>query len=507
VFGRRSLRLSKEVRRLEGDVASAQRSLRESPYTVESLRAETEAIRRLLHERARKAHLLAKQREEEAEEKAAASAAASAAAAAPLGPEAPAGVAVPGSGGGGGVEEVAAELDDAAATQQVSKAAVPQLQQQEEEEEMEVEEGQEVEGGFDLTPELKSRFADKSSSLRFVTAEEDARMRKEELAKVFAVRNQAAAGDEKEPSSSLAGVTEASEGASSNDGEGQEFIPADGAAPDDGASRAEGDAGEGQGDTGWVGGTSKGRMKAFGAILEKTLSQSLLGRAPPSGSSAAAGARPGVGRVASGKMRALMSPQRQQQQQQQQQGHQSEKTATKILTPPCKPKSKFFRSIQSPSGPSASGDVGADGSSGPLVPPPPAPMMGLLSQIRARGGEEGGTGSGSNSAGEVKAGMGGLLAQIRAGKGGRGSVSGDSGFDGGEGSSSAQGQGKDSGIVPPPLPQAPAPPLPARSLFSAASPSTAAVSQAPPPDFLAQLRAKAAEKQALRLAAAAETNG
>lgn len=480
VFGRGSFRLSKEIRLLEGQVASAQRALKESPYTVESLLAEAEATRRLQLGRARGGSRLAKLEEDaETGDKEAASAAATADGA--TWKEAPAEVAMPKEG----VAEAAAGLDGAAAAPGTSETA----REQEEREVVmvEVEEGLGVEGGFDPTPELKSRFADKSSSLRFVTAEEDARMRKEELAKVFAARNQATDGDEEEPSSSVAAERGPSEEGGSNGEEeqGQGNIPAD-------------SAGEGQGDASFVGGKSKVGMKAFRAKLESTLSQSLLGRVPPS-VSAAAGATARVGGAGGGKVRVPISPPRRQQQQREQ----PETKAAAILTPPYKNKSKFFRSVESPPGASHTA------SSGPLVPPPPKPMMGLLSQIRARGGGGGGgAGSGSSSAGDVKAGMGGLLAQIRAAKGGRGSSSGDSGTDGEEGSSSAQGKGEDSGVAPPPLPQAPAPPLSARSLFPAAGSSTATATapQGPPPDFLAQLRAKAAEKQALRLAAAAESN-
>eukprot|EP00752_Nemacystus_decipiens_P014162 g12593.t1 len=368
-------RLSKEARRLEGDVASAQRALRESPYTVEFLQAEAEATRCLLTERARKARFLARQ----------------------------------------------------------------QQQQKEQDEGLQVGEGLEVEGAFDPTPELKSRFADKTSSLRFVTAEEDARMRREELASVFAVRNKTASQESS---------SEEGSGGSSEEEAGKSH--ADGAVADD--------AGEGQG-------TTKGRMKAFGAILEKTLSQNMLGRLPTSGSVAAgAAASVGVG----GKMRVLVSPSRRQQQ--------SENKGPAIVAPPCKPKSKFFRSIRSPPGGSNMNDNGngnAGGTGRPLIPPPPppAPMTGLLAQIRAQGG---------------------------------GLSSGGSGVDGDMGATSVLREEGDSSIAPPSLPQPPAPSLPLKSLFAATGASTAGAPQGPPSDFFAQLRAKAAEKQALRRVAEAE---
>ena len=435
-------------------MASAKSTLHESPYTVESLQAETEATRRLLHDRARKARLLAKHHEGiEAEESAAASTAATAAA------------------------------------QQGRETAVAQ---EEEEKDQHAEEGQEVEGGFDPNPELKSRFADKSSSLRFVTAEEDARMRKEELAKVFAVRNQAAAEDEEDPTSSSAAVREMSEEGRSSGGEGQGSTTTGSAAGDDGPSPTADGAGEGQAYEGLVGGKSQGETKAVGAILEKPLSQRLPGRVPPSGSAAAV-ATAGVVGAADWKIQALMSPPRQQQQQQ------SPKKATAPAPPPYKQKSKFFRALWSPPVPSQSVGNGATEPSRPLVTLPPAPMMGLLSQMRAQGG--GGTGSSTNNIGEVQTGMGGLLAQIRAAK----SVSG-SGADGQESSSCTKGKGEDSGVAPSPLSQAPVPPLRARSVFPTAEPYTSAAPQDPPSDFFAQLRAKAAEKQASRLAAMTESN-
>ncbi|CAM9677124.1 unnamed protein product, partial [Hapterophycus canaliculatus] len=180
-------RLSKQVRSLEGDVASAQRALRESPYTVESLRQEAEATRRLLSERARKLRRLAKQqREEEEAEKAAAAA-----------PACDKATNEQGGGVGGGDNELAAAVTAAAAPavqeDEPATAVAATAEENQGDEEEEVEEGLEVEGAFDPNPELQSRFADKSSSLRFVTAEEDARMRKEELAKVFAVKAAAAA--------------------------------------------------------------------------------------------------------------------------------------------------------------------------------------------------------------------------------------------------------------------------------------------------------------------------
>ncbi|CBJ28852.1 conserved unknown protein [Ectocarpus siliculosus] len=369
-------RLAKEARRLEGDVSSAKRALRESPYTVDSLRAEADATRRLLSERARKQRLLAKRKE-----KAAAEAAATEAEAAATEAEA---AATAGSEPG---DEVAIALA-AVVTAVVEKA-----------EDEEVEEGLEVEGAFDPTPELRSRFADKSSSLRFVTADEEARMRKEELASVFAVRDKeaaatvaAAAATEELPA--VRGASESSNAAGGGDGD-QGRVVARGEGAVDGAAVAAGGGGGGGGDGSPAAGSSgmgPGRMKAFGAVLEKTLSQNLFGRAPPPGTTAAAAAA-AAGTGAGGKTMPKKA---------------TADAAAAALTPPCKPKSKFFRSIASPTKPP--NDTGPT-SLPPPPPPPPAPMMGgLLSQIRARGG---------GGAGDA---MGGLLAQIRAA--GRGDADG-----------------------------------------------------------------------------------
>lgn len=95
--------------------------------------------------------------------------------------------------------------------------------------------------------------------------------------------------------------------------------------------------------------------------------------------------------------------------------------------------------------------------------------------------------------------MGGLLAQIRAAKGGAGGSG--TGTGGEEVADSAE-----RGVVAPPPPPPPMPmpmPMP-RSLFAATTTADAAAPQGPPPDFFAQLRAKAAEKQALRRATKAE---
>lgn len=483
---RRPVRLSKEAKRLEGDVASAQRALRENPYTVESLLTEAEATRRLLTERARKARILVKQqqKEKQAKQETLAAGAAAAVAATSVEEASPAAVASGSAEKEGQTEDANRHDDnddnDDIGTAEKTDETIVAHEEQADEEGLEVGEGLEVEGGFDPTPELKSRFADKSSSLRFVTADEDARMRKQDLARVFATRNKVVAAvedeEDKKPSITLTAVKEASEEDSvSSSEEAKRDNPADDGAADD--------AGEEQRIT-------KVQMKAFGAILEKTLSQSMFGRVSPSGSA-------GDGEASEGKMKILMSTTHHQQQ--------LDRDAAAILTPPCKPKSKFFRSIRSPSAASRVDNDGTSNITGtgqPLAVPPPPPMMGLLSQIRGRGG--GVTGSGSSSGDRVHAGMGELLAQIRAAKGNGGI---GSRVDSDQGADSVLGEGKDSGIVPPPLPKPPAHPLPHRSLFAAAGPITAtAAPQGPPPDFLAQVRAKAAEKQSLRCAAETESD-
>ncbi|CAM9878848.1 unnamed protein product [Ectocarpus sp. 4 AP-2014] len=446
-------RLAKEARRLEGDVSSAKRALRESPYTVDSLRAEADATRRLLAERARKQRILAKQKEKAAAEAAATEAEAAATEAEAAATEAEA-TATAGSEPG---DEVAIALA-AVVTAVVEKA-----------EDEEVEEGLEVEGAFDPTPELRSRFADKSSSLRFVTADEEARMRKEELASVFAVRDKeaaatvaAAAATEELPA--VRGASESSNAAGGSDGDQGRVVARGEGAVDGAAVAAGGGGGGGGGDGSPVAGSSvmgPGRMKAFGAVLEKTLSQNLFGRAPPPGTTAAAAA---AGTGAGGKTMPKKA---------------TADAVAAALTPLCKPKSKFFRSIASPTKPP--NDTGPTSLPPPPPPPPPAPMIGgLLSQIRARGG---------GGAGDA---MGGLLAQIRAA--GRGDADGKVVSPEGEASCAA---------VPPPPP--PALPVPQRSLFATADPSRGAPAavQGPPPDFFAQVRAKAAERQALRRAAEA----
>ncbi|CAM9118472.1 unnamed protein product, partial [Scytosiphon promiscuus] len=429
--------LAKEVKRLEGDVASAQRALRESPYTVQSLLDEAAATRRLLSERAKKARLLAKQQREKAEaEKAAAAAAVVAAAAAAASDAA---TKEQGDGATGGDEDpsAATAAATAPAVQEAESARASAVVAVEEEDEVEqVEEGLEVEGAFDPDPELQSRFADKSSSLRFVTAEEDARMRKEELAKVFAAKAAEAAAaaacglSAGTPVAAAKDALEGGDGAAADGkaaGEGKGGVGAavqplfvGGGAPAASAatggssgSLSESDDADATGKATAaeelvVGGGShaKDRMKAFGAVLEKTLSQSFFERAPPPGSAAAAAAVGGGGV----KARALMSPPRPSKNNSATAAA-AAAAAAGILTPPCKPKSKFFRSIQSPStaGQPDVGGVGGRSTVPSSPPPPPPPMMGLLSQIRARG-----------DGGKAPAGMGGLLAQIRAKGGGGG---------------------------------------------------------------------------------------
>lgn len=397
------------------------------------------------------------------------------------------------------------------------------------EEDGEVQDGLEVEGPFNSKPELKSRLADKNSSLKFVTAEEDARMRKEELAKVFGARD-TAGGAVKAATLSLAPVPEG-EVASKGVTNGGQDVPT-------GAGQSDALAGPGMGvETiakqkggealagGLVGGgDAKGRIKAFGAILEKTLNQNMSGRAPPPG--AVAGGKhlqEGFG----GKGR-FLSPNRQAANLTVAGSNKKEERACSI-SPQCKPKSKFFRSICSPTkgnDAEAAAGVRATADAPPIRPSPP-PMMGLLSQIRAaREGE--GAGGGQND--EKAAVPGGLLAQIRAQRnereGGRGNETkavmggllAQIQAKAGDQNKAAEGATED-GVVATsghkvtsashPMPPPPPPPPPMtqpRSLFgNTAGSSGARTGQggvAPPPDFLAEVRAKAAAREALRRAAA-----
>lgn len=310
-------RLSKEASRLESEVSSAQRVLRKSPYTVDSLRAEAEATRRLLSERATKLPLLANEEQhgQTEQEQGTASAA--------------------GSKDGGG-----------------PASAVSSSDEENNGPDMEVAEGSEVEGAFDPTPEIKSRFADKSSSLRFVTPEEEKKKRREEMAAVFAGRDEATAAEAAEHGS--------------------------GGGSDGGGSRPEGPAAaEGAEKASELVHSehTNGLTKALGSALEKKLGPSFFVRAPPPGSAAAC-----AGRVMGTKRRVARIPQKQQ-------PHRSKKKAAAIPTPRFEPKSKLFRSLLTP--PRAAGAAGR--SACPPPPPPPLPSVagGLLEQIRTKGGGRG----------------------------------------------------------------------------------------------------------------------
>ena len=143
-------RLAREIKRFEAKVATAERALKDAPCTVESLRAEKNVTRALLVDRAEKRRLLMAKQEKQRNE-------------------------------GDGEAAEASEADAGACG---ANAPGPD----------EDEEGLEVEELFDPEPEVKSRFGDKRSLLKFVTAGEDARMRREELAMVFGDREAIGAG-------------------------------------------------------------------------------------------------------------------------------------------------------------------------------------------------------------------------------------------------------------------------------------------------------------------------
>lgn len=447
-----------------------------------------------------------------------------------------------------------------------------------------------IEGPFDSEPELQSRLADKSSSLKFVTAEEDARMRREELTKAMAAREPlpeerrslsagAVAGGESErvdPATSdsstgeTAGATaeavtaetaaaEAAAAASGGD-QGKE-----GEAAAVLAATREGDEGRNAGATG--GGTGASRIKAFGAILEKTLSKNMMfssARAAVAGGSGSGGGLPTSPRVAAGVVsgdesgaagsgsgtRKLLSPPAPGS------GHRDARTShgdsgiPKILakTPPCKPKSKFFKSIRGNTGAQGSGESNSSPSSdgGQLKSllvsssspqPPPQIRLGLLAQIRQKSAGAGLAGANGDSTRRAlpplpPPAMGGLLAQIRAraDKVKGGGNSGEEIREGGEeeavarenksgtdyssvcaagGTAPAPATVEDpvaaleTAVAPLPSPPPPALPMPLlkpRSLFgqAAASAFRMGATAGAPPDFLAELREKATAKAVLR---------
>ncbi|CAM9444220.1 unnamed protein product, partial [Ectocarpus sp. 12 AP-2014] len=371
-------RLSKEEKRLEGLMASAARALRDSPSTVDGTLEEAAATRRLLSDRARKLRLSAMQQQQQRAEAAATTSTANATPSTP------------------------AREDDGPAS------AAAAVDENEDEGEVEVAKGSEVEGAFDPTPELRSRRSDKSRSLRFVTADEEAKIRKEELARVFSSRGM--------PAKAVAvGASE--------DGGGKSTTGAGGVGTGvdvDGEDAAAGEKASVDGGSGL--GHANSRIKAFGAVLEKTLSKTLHRRAPPPGTTAAgAGSRKASMPVtASRPQRAV-----------------DEKAAGIAAATSWKPKSKLFRVFLSASA-ARKDDGDGSRSTGGLPPPPPsppAPMLGMLSQIRTLGEVGGGGGCGTQSGGsQAPAGVGGLLTEIRA-RGDRG------GGGGGGGTQSGGGQG------------------------------------------------------------------
>ncbi|CAN0157816.1 unnamed protein product, partial [Ectocarpus fasciculatus] len=395
-------RLSKETKRLEGEVASAARALRESPSTVEGTLKEAAATRRLLSKRSRKLlRLSAKRHTKEAATSATATATASS-------PPAPACE----KGGQVGAE---AEAGSAAEEEQTEAEEVQEEdeQKEEEEEELEVEAGSLVAGAFDPTPELKSRLNDSRNSLRFVTADEEARIRKDELAMVFSFSGRCSG------TTGANGVSEEHGSSSSSSGGGDDTGCDEEAGERASADRAGSDSGLDGG-----GGNARSRVKAFGAMLESTLSKTLVSAPAPSGST-------GPTRRASCFSAFPPRPERE---------SNDKRAATIADDTPWEPKSKHFRSLQPANGSGAGAGSGGPRSLGGLPPPPPAPMLGMLSQIRARGNN-----GGSRSTGCLRppappppppAPMLGMLSEIRA-RGGSASARGDGGAQSGGGQAPA----------------------------------------------------------------------
>ena len=579
-------RLAKEAKQLEADLASAERALKEAPYTVESLQTEAKQTKALLLKRAEKRRLRLraereqrekdrKERRERRERQAEKSE-----------------VSVPGvgvgkdgggvgmgdagghagSGGGGsagGTRRSSASGTCSSRTSRISSnssasngkdakeasgeaadaATDPEEDGEgEENREVEVAEGLEVEGAFEPEPELRSRFGDKSNSLRFVTAEEDARMRREELAKVFGARDAAdaavvtmgAAGQPPDVGNRVATGDDAGKdvvGAEEVAGARKTVAAMTSALQDGKVVEVAGEEGSRDPDAGLVGGgDARERMKAFGAVLERTMSSNNWGgRAAPLGTTPSGGCgggdsgpkNPLSGLVGKGR---FLSPTRQGAGGGASGGEKSEAKAA-VLSPPCKPKSKFFRSIQSPTREGSDSDAAATeagAAAGPqfnsplargLLPPPlprpPAAQLGLLSEIVSRGGAHGG---------EKKSGPVDLLAAIRARAGNLNSVSVG-------GASVGQTEEKEApitntttntntmvdsfsggpavGLPVPPTTGVPMPPPPPpvgikpRSLFAAAKPCAAGGGRgggggAPPLNMFAELKAKAAAREAKR---------
>ena len=559
------IRLAKEAKRLEADVASAERALAEGPYTVESLEAEAEQTKALLLKRAEKRRrlLLAerekrrkerelreKERRERRERQAEEMSGASAAPGAAVEKESAGGDAgavvgdaedQSGSGSPGGScgtnssSNCGNKGEDNKGAGDTADADVATESKEEGEGEV-VAEGLEVEGAFEPEPELRSRFGDKSNSLRFVTAEEDARMRKEELAKVFGARDAAGATD-----AAAAAVAGGATGPPPDGGDGatagqedQKTFGGDGEAGSErvrktvaamtsdlqGANAASEEAGQGvyrHPDAGLVvGRTSREKRNMVCAQLEEMLSRG--GRAPPPGTTSGGGGDGGGGggprNLASGLSGkgTFSTPTRQGGARAA--GEKSDVKAA-VLSPPCEPKSKFFRSMQSPTRGDSDAATQATAAGPSILPPPPsrppAPQLGFLSEIVSRGGAR---------AGEKKAVPGGLFAEIRARAGkGSGASAVETGFGGAEEKGDAPtttitttttvaslGGGSVAVLPPPPaasgMPPPPPPPPPSvglkpRALFASGGRGGGGAA-APPLNMFAELKAKAAARQAKR---------
>lgn len=515
---------------MEADVASAQRALSESPYTLESLRAEQEAIAALLERRAAAAAVencrllrIAERRDkeetecedgkgegEERREVGAKCLTAEGMAKSEHGADAE---------DGSDTEKRATEVtrDADVKTTIVGKEEAPELSAPGGEGER-----VEIEGVFDPEPQLRSRLADKSSSLKFVTAEEEARMRKYELAKAIGASRALAVFEEAEamigeesrpPAGDASAAVPTADSTAAPAGRSKDLEMADAGVVD--AVLCEDGGGTGNGG-------ARERIKAFGAILEKTLSQSKFPRAPTAtlGANAAAnGAGTGAGgaqspRAVSGVVgrRRFLSPNSRETRLPGENLQSPAKAVAK--TPPCTPKSKFFKSITD-SNKACNMERDRDTtpfSEGQASVAPPV-RLGFLDQIRAKAA---GTGGGGAEACEMRwpppPAMGGLLAQIRAKASNLTDGSSSSqeesdnkavqntnangsfalrstvceSFVGGSASEEAAVE-----VPPPPV----ATPLQQVPLFGK---SAGGGIGSPPTDFLAEVRAKAAAREVLR---------
>ncbi|CAM9915488.1 unnamed protein product, partial [Choristocarpus tenellus] len=368
--------LAREAKRLRAEVATGERMLTDGPYTIQSLKDEQIAMKDLFETKARA--------KAEAEKEA------------------------------GEVQQAEDVLDDKLdegdmkrGLEATTKEGDVQLNGEENKEKAHLEEREEgpiaqenylsavpveVMGPFDMEPVLTSRLADRESSLKFVTAEEDARQRREELERAIGARGnvdvaraklhqggeEACIGNAKLPGTpSLEGVDNAELGILSPSDSG--LSPRVGWASRSPASvdpitprgnhsrRSEALEIEEAGPR-LRGGN--GRMKELSAMLEKSLGQKIGQRAPTPGSAVSPLMGASIARAARDSPFSPRSTV----------GASGGRKKTSSPVPPCQPKSKFFRSMTAQA---ASPGVGAVASVQGR-PQPPA-LGGLLAQIREGG--------------------------------------------------------------------------------------------------------------------------